>query len=241
MGRFGLLALRMRTKEGEVCEDRVAARPERGSWALCDGASACQDGGGWASVLAATLAEAGLESGLDGTLERARARYARREVKRSSEPAKGAAGADWLRQAAARRGSFSTALLAQVSPNAARLHVAACGDSVLFLLEGFRPLASFPLESPEAFDDSPPLLGSRPGQEEPFLRRSYDLRALRRPRFALASDALAAYLLGLGPERAEARFRAFVLEDEAAFGAFVRQETESGRLRRDDLTCLVVG
>lgn len=205
-------------------DDRLAFREDGLALALCDGASEGWDGAGWAEALAEALCR--IE-------DPERAVEAARAGRRF-----GAGGGGWLADAARARGSWSTALAVRLEAGGRRIAAAAVGDTVFFLLDGCRPVASFPLSDPEAFGSTPDLVAENGTECPAFARAEFSLAGLRKPRLALLTDALAARALA-EPEPGRAALWAFLLgAPDAAFRAWVRAEIEAGRLRRDDLTLL---
>lgn len=205
-------------------DDRYAIGPGGRALALCDGASEGWDGAGWAAALASALVR---------FEEPQAAVTAARATRRAA-----AVSGDWLTSAAQARGSWSTALALRLSPDGREAQAAAVGDTVLFILDGCEPLASFPLDDPGAFGSTPELVAENGDEEPSFHRASFSLHGLRRPRLALVSDALAARALA-EPRLGRNALWAFLLgASDAAFKAWVGAETEAGRLRRDDLTML---
>ncbi|HSV55745.1 MAG TPA: hypothetical protein VLH39_01370 [Magnetospirillaceae bacterium] len=205
-------------------DDRMALREDGQVLALCDGASEGWDGAGWAEALALTLCR--IE-------DPERAVEAARAGRRS-----GIRGDGWLESAARARGSWSTALAVRLEAGGRRVAVSAVGDTVLFILDGCRPVASFPLDDPGAFGSTPDLVAENGTETDVFARAEFSLAELRRPRIALLTDALAARALS-EPEAGRAALWAFLLgSPEAAFRAWARAEIEAGRLRLDDLSLL---
>ena len=109
----------------------------------------------------------------------------------------------------------------------------------MFLLDGCRPLASFPLDDPGAFGYHPGS-GAQNGEESVgFAEAEFSLAGLRRRRVALLTDALAARALS-EPEAGRNSLWAFLLgAPPSAFRAWAVAENAAGRrLRRDDLSLL---
>ncbi len=159
--------------------------------------------------------------------------------------------ASWLDEAAAARGSFSTALVVRVSRSGGFVRAYARGDTVLFIRDGLDTLAAFPLDDPGDFSLRPELVADRPaangsvgGASAPvpddFLSTIIPIGGLRRPVLCLATDALAARVLrAAGSERAEL-WDFLDRAGAAEVDAWARAETARGALREDDLTLLEV-
>ena len=211
-------------KDRGLGDDRMAVRSDGLALALCDGAGEGWDGAGWAGALAKALCR---------TEDPERAvRLAR--ASRAGRPA----DSGWLEDAARARGSWSTALAVRFEGGGRRVRAAAVGDTVLFLLDGCRPLASFPLDDPGAFGSTPDLVPENGDECIGFAWAEFSLAGLRRPRVALLTDALAARALS-EPEAGRSALWAFLLgAPPSAFRAWAIAETAAGRLRRDDLSLL---
>ena len=121
----------------------------------------------------------------------------------------------------------------------------AVGDACLFHVRANQLLASFPLEDPGAFDNSPALLPSRPNDIDAVLDSVAVGRGQwrSRDRFYLLTDALARWtLVECGAGRAPWEiFDAFDPDDPWRFGAWVNSRREHHDLKDDDVTMLRVG
>ncbi len=219
-----LLLKRSLPKDGGRGDDRLAWADGGRTLALCDGASEGWDGAGWAAALARALCR---HEDPERAVEEARAE--RRACAR---------GDGWLESAARARGSWSTALAVRLHAGGRRVSAAALGDTVLFILDGCRPVSSFPLDDPADFGSSPALVAENGSGGEDFLKAEFPLDGLKRPRIALLTDALAARALA-EPAAGRSALWAFLLgAPEAAFKAWAKAEIEASRLRRDDLSLL---
>lgn len=222
---FRLRRLLSLPTHGPFGEDRWAATAS--TWALCDGASEGYDGAGWAAILARALVLARCP---ELSVERARRAYAFQSESVLRD--------DWLGAAGRARGSWSTALCVRLSPGGSFGRVWARGDSVLFLRDGLRTVATFPELTALDFSRPPELVAARGTDAEPLRRAAFSLVGLRAPSLALATDGLAAYALGLD-EVARCEFWRFLARaDHATLRSWARAEVEARRLRDDDLTLL---
>jgi len=225
-------------KAGDPSEDRWAASPSAGRWALCDGASEGFDSSAWAHALAQGLARSGATSlavaNSRAAIAHSRATLAREAGGRMRDPG-------WLELRARSRGSWSTALLVEASPRGRSVLVSAIGDSCLLVLDGFALRSSFPMQAGDSFTSTPDLLGDceSPSLDPPFRRARIQLAGLRRPQLLLATDALAARLLATQSDR-DALFRFLRSASPAAFAAWARDEIAQGTMARDDLCLLWV-
>jgi len=217
-------------------EDRWAGRA--GAWALCDGASEGYDGAGWARSLARSLVST---NSTYSAVQQARTSYM---ASRSSLQGQLAGtDQDWLRERGAARGSWSTALLVRVSRLGGFLRAEACGDTVLFVRDGFDPVCSFPIDDADAFNQSPALIADRAGNDrgdDAFSSVTIMLGGLRRPSLVLASDALAARVLAVHGAERRALWAFLATADTPALQSWAASEHAGGRLRADDLTMLVL-
>lgn len=220
------LLVRSLPKDRGAGDDRFAWGDGGRVLSLCDGASEGWDGAGWAAALATALCR--MENPV-AAVEAARTR--RRAL---------GAGAGWLESAARERGSWATALVVRVRAGGRVVEAAAVGDTVLFILDGCKPVTSFPVDHASAFGDSPDLVAEN-GKESPrFVEAEFPLSGLRAPRLALVTDALAARALS-EPEAGRNALWAFLLGSPAkAFSAWARAEIRIGRLKQDDLTLVAV-
>lgn len=216
-------------------EDAACSWPQRGLYAVSDGASESYHSASWARVLvrrfiahpalgAEWLAEAITEynTGFDR------------------------AAMSWSAQAAFDRGSFATLLGLSVSRPEERVRLLAVGDSLAVLVSGGHLVASFPYERPEQFEARPMLLSTVSERNEALLRPAnlqamtaeWGLKGIVNPRIMLMTDALGAWLLAGGDERVE---ELLTLPSAAAFSRLVTEERAAGRMRRDDCTLVVLG
>lgn len=147
------------------------------------------------------------------------------------EVAPRAASLPWYAAAKAEQGAYAAALGCTWHPGG-RWTARAVGDCCLFHLRGGREQLRWPVEAPEAFDHHPALLPSRPHVLVPPTReREGGWQA--GDAFVLATDALAAWLMRVGPERA-------LTLDPAGFRSAVAAARADGTLRNDDVTLAVV-
>ena len=194
---------------------------------LCDGASESYDAAGWASELAAALAQAGPG---EEAVSLARHRYGRR----TETPG------DWLSELSRKRGSWSTALVAELGEGGLSLRLSAVGDTEAFVLDGLEVMLAFPVAAADGFTSTPDLVGEAPGPIPRFLSVQVPLARLRRPSVILASDALAARIL-TEPEASRGGLLRFLAgADGRDFTDWAEAEMEAGRLGHDDLSMLWV-
>lgn len=133
----------------------------------------------------------------------------------------------WYAAAKAEQGAFA-ALLGLTVQASGTWQAVSIGDCVLFQLRGETVRTAWPFSDPEAFTHRPVLLASRLLQSEISPEVSQGTWAAG-DTFLLASDALAAWLLRIGPSAG----RAFTPD---AFKEAIRLAREDGALRNDDVT-----
>jgi len=224
---FGRVSILSRPEHGDSGEDRWATCPGAGRWALCDGASSSWDAAGWAAELASALARKGP---CPEAIERARQRYSRR----CESPE------DWLSALSRRRGSWSTALVAEFGALGLSLTLSAIGDTEGLVLDGYGIVLAFPLVSAGDFTDRPALVGEAGQGALSFHRIQVPLAGLRRPSVVLATDALAQRILAEPTATRPALLGFLDRADDAAFRAWAEAEIDAGRLAPDDLSLVWV-
>jgi hypothetical protein len=220
----------------EEYEDAFAAAECR--FAVADGASEASFAGDWARLLAEgfVAAEGKPWQGLDW-LRPLRQRWAAAVDGRALP---------WYAETKREAGAYATLLGLALQPSAGKnpgtWQALAVGDSCLFHTRGGRVLAAFPLERSTAFGSQPPLLGSRPGAQEPQSEQARG-RYRRGDRFLLMTDALAQWFLAEDEQGAcpaeEVGGLLAAADPEAAFADWVGGRRGKG-LRNDDVTLLVV-
>lgn len=222
--RFRPLTLRSLPKDSGCGDDRVAWRKDGLVWSLCDGATEGYDGGGWADALSRSLC---MFQNPEEAVSYARESRLKKEL-----------ALDWLSEAARRRGSWSTALVVQVKAGSRKLRIFAVGDTVFFMLDGSEPLLSFPISDPSDFGSTPDLIPEKGNESIDFLTMDINLGSLKRPRFVIVTDGLAARILSEPPESRADLWRFLLGAPDASFRKWAQTEMDEGRIRRDDLTLL---
>lgn len=223
------------------CEDALAADVRGLRFAVADGATEGLDSRRWARLLVrawtspsmrGTAADdAGeLVACARGIGDRVRARWEGRTL-------------PWYLDDKARLGAFAAFVGVALDDDARAFEAVALGDSCLFVLEGGRIAASFPLTDAEQFRASPTLLPSnhaRFADVSPLVRT---LRADLAPgaTLLLLSDAISAwYLADAARDGAGARRLHALLDrdDAAGVAALVAEERAARRMRNDDVAVL---
>lgn len=231
---------------GETGEDRWAwARAGNGSscYVLCDGASESYDGATWAKTLAQVLARGLLMTGARiqthaqkehrrfiNLIQEAQKLYARQS--QMLVPGE----LEWLNRQALARGSWSTVLAVRFSPHDSYADLWVMGDTMLFLRDGDRFVASFPLLEAKATPDNPLLVPSRGAVPSEWNRRRLNLRTFHKPRLLIATDALGYYLLAR-PESERLLLWDFLSRARTeALDSWLMNEQRRGALPSDDCT-----
>jgi hypothetical protein len=234
---YQALALPKRGHTVAEYEDAAALNEERGRFAIADGATESSFAALWARLLVAEFAAATHPdlAPWGDWLPTLQQRWAE-QVGNHTLP--------WYAEAKLQQGAFATFLGLVVHDD--RWQAVAVGDSCLFQTRGDELRYSFPLFSAADFDASPWLVGSRGGDAATMERRT------RRAEgdwqvgdcLWLMTDALAKWFL----EQVETRGRPWLELDAVllspspkdAFADWVEGLRDSGRLRNDDVTLLVL-
>jgi hypothetical protein len=217
-------------------EDAFEIDVERGAAAVADGASDSSFSKAWAKLLVDSLKLWPLEASADPAtlvawLERPQGMW-RRLVAARPLP--------WHAQHKVQQGAFAAVVAAavRVDGDAVQWSALAVGDCCLFLVDGDRLAAAFPLDDPAAFGTSPYLVGTSPDANRAIadhLKRASG-EAKRGARLILASDAVAQWFLTAA--RAGERPWATLgdVADVAAFQALIDRLREAKAIRNDDST-----
>jgi hypothetical protein len=224
----------------EECQDAVAGAPERGRYAVADGASESADAGLWARLLVDDFVGSPARHLAWATwLPPLRGRWA---AEAAALPPGGAL--PWYLEERAREGAFATFLGVVVEDSV--WHAQAVGDSCLFQLRGGALLRAFPVQRADEFGGAPWLIGSRPSGAEVAGKRGQRAEGEWQAgdRLWLMTDALAQWFLrqaedGGRPWEALTRVLAEAAPD-AAFAAWVEGLRTANQLRNDDVTLAAV-
>jgi hypothetical protein len=236
----------------DECQDAAAADPDRGRFAVADGATESVYAAEWAQVLvdAFVVSDDGPPA-WPTWLPPLQARW--EEVIRL--PADAPPRPWYLEEALMRGGAFATFLGLVLEPSRPvdgetgapwKWQAHAIGDSCLFQVRRGELVLSFPLEQSTEFGSTPRLVGSRPGLGQPSRARSVIRRGDAEPddRLWLMTDALAHWFLRRTEEGGrpwdELSSLLVVADPERAFADWVDEQRASRCLRNDDVTLLVV-
>lgn len=221
----------------DINEDRRTFDTERGTLALCDGASESFNSSVWAQILADKFVAdpAVTPDWLAGAV----ADYVSRHDFESMS---------WSRQASYERGSFSTLLGVQHIPGNQTIEVLAVGDSLAVLADGDKLVASWPFAEPERFKERPTLFATLP-EHNGFVSdadfwtmrgRHFELGVLTNPYLVCVTDALGEWLLRQTQSGGDGLAKLLTLATEEDLIALVVEERAAGRMRVDDSTLLIV-
>jgi hypothetical protein len=224
-------------RNNEPNEDAFAHRCWRGTYAVSDGASTCFGAAEWSRIL------------VD--------RYV---LKPHFDPR-------WVAQAAAsfaalfdpttvpryvqdalERGSFASLLGVRVLHSHGKVRVFAIGDTVAFLCDGERVIATWPYTSPDQFDQSPILISTNEHYIDLLAKnapaRDYEVEwatnELAEPRLLCVTDALGLWLMSPGDDEPSRITTLLNAEIPEAFRDLVLAERDAARMRRDDTTMLAL-
>lgn len=187
--------------------------------AIADGATESAYAGEWAGL----LVRAACEAPLAAAAASARAQFAEAAARRTT-------GLSWYAEAKAAEGAFATILALTVAADGS-WRAEGIGDCVLFQLRGEALHLAWPITDPADFGNRPALVASGEDQPIPDILHT-EGRWVRGDAFLLATDALAAFLLGHDPLAAAGL-------QTHQFAAFVNDARQRG-MRNDDATLLEV-
>jgi hypothetical protein len=210
-------------------EDAMAWSRQQRRFAVADGASASAFARLWAQLLVRAYVAGRLQPDtLEHDLAPLQARWSA-DVERRDLP--------WYAIEQARRGAFA-ALAGLTIEDSGQWSALAVGDCCVFHLRGEALLQAVPLSDPEAFDNRPLLLGSRPVANVTLRTEGAIVTAQGTwqcgDTFLLMSDALAATFL-----RSEAALAALCFErTPAGFKDWVSQLRGERVLRNDDVSLM---
>jgi hypothetical protein len=228
----------------DECEDASAAAPDRGRFAVADGAAESFQGGLWARLLVDDFVR-GDEAHTDWGkwLPPLQARWAAEVGRRSAQGDRAGPALPWYLEARLQQqGAFATFL--GLTVESSNWQALAVGDSCLFHVRAGRLLLAFPLTRAADFTSHPWLVGSRTSPAEVPRKQGVRLQGDWRggDRLLLMTDALAHWFLddkeaGGKPWQA---LEGLLSGPEEAFADWVALQRGAGRLRNDDVTLLAV-
>jgi hypothetical protein len=217
------------SKRGEATESEDAAAVRPDAWpvraAVADGATESVFAGRWAERLVEGMVEReATPEALADALPDWQARW-RAEVGAQTPTA------PWYVQAKVTEGAFATLLALELQRDG-RWRALTVGDGGLFQLRDGTVQRAWPTAAPDAFTNRPALVPSRSDRSVPTPKTTHsDWRP--GDTFLLATDAVAAWLLRIGPAQA----RHWTAD---TFRAAVHAARAEDTLRTDDATLLVL-
>jgi hypothetical protein len=243
--RFQAFWLPKRGNAVEEYEDAHHGAPERGRFAIADGASESSFAAQWARLLVEAFVEGAApqpgpwSNWLPAIQQQWQAEVGGREL-------------PWYAETKVQQGAFATFLGVAVKSHAGimrtrrRWLAVAVGDSCLFQVRAGKLRRAFPIERARDFSNAPWLVGSRGGStalEEKTVRGHGDWAA--GDRLWLMTDALAQWFL----EVVEAGHRPWEAlepllsgpQPEARFAEWIEALRQTRALRNDDVTLEAVG
>jgi hypothetical protein len=237
----------------EECQDALACDPERGRFAIADGAAESPHSALWARLLVEEFV--GQREPLPewaSWLPSLQQRWAR-QVSRSAETVMdlvetAEADVPWYLEPGLNQGAFATFLGVVVEET--RWRALAVGDSCLFQVRQGHLWRSFPIERTVDFSNAPWLVGSRTSPGEVPHKNGVHQQGdwLPGDRLWLMTDALAHWFLGQFESgnqpwlALDPLLHAAGEEDAAdqAFAAWIESLRTARQLRNDDVTLLAV-
>lgn len=201
-------------------EDAYAGPAKQGHTfrlAIADGATESAYAREWAMALTEAFV-----IGEEQWLEHARMRWQQKTKRETPER--------WYLTLKKQTGAYATFLGIEMSPQGT-LKACAVGDSCLLHYRADRLIKSWPLEHAEAFSHQPVLLNSTDNSN--VVWQHLELHGHTGDVFVLATDALAQWLL---------RIQSWPnwLVSREQFEHAIQQGRTTGRLRNDDVTCLII-
>ena len=129
-----------------------------------------------------------------------------------------------------------------------KVRVFAIGDTMAFLCDGERVIATWPYTSPDQFDQSPILVSTNEHYNDPLAKGvaacnfevEWSTHVLVEPRLLCVTDALGLWLMSQGNDEPSRITTLLNAESAEAFRDLVLAERNAGRMRRDDTTMLAL-
>lgn len=224
----------------DECEDQLALSPDRGVFAIADGASDAAYSKIWAQILVEAFCEndsAALDpSTFETWLEACRQKWKEWEKSLLLKDL------PWFTREKLQQGSWSTFLGFRFHADSEWTdHVLwkaiAFGDSCLFVVQGDRLALAFPLENVGDFDTTPPLLSTLPQPVGEHLRiRSGSVSWGHK--IYLMTDALAKWFLDFYDQGGQPWGKLDVIVNESHLNALVCGLRDAGHMRNDDVALI---
>jgi len=228
------------------CQDASAGDPQRGRFAIADGASESSFAGWWAQMLVDDFVRSPIaEPEWETWLPPLQQRWARAIGQNGPDE-----GLPWYLEPGIQVGAFATFLGLVLQPGSHsghapwRWHALAIGDSCLFQVRGDALTLAFPVSHSTDFGNTPWLVGSRTSAGEVPRKQGQILQGdgFGQDRLWLMTDALAQWFLqrfetGHKPwEDLEHLLR--TQRPDQAFTGWIEELRQARQLRNDDVTLL---
>jgi len=220
------------TKPSE-CEDAIAVDVQALRFAIADGATEGFNSRRWAKRLVSAWIRRppgeinilSLRDDVSALGTKSTARFARRKL-------------PWYLEEKARQGSFAAFLGLQIAPDG-RWTALALGDCCL-IQETSSGASSFPLSTPEEFDNRPILVPSLIDNYPRCIEHARELAGVSLPGdlLLLMSDAIACWYLGAAEQNPSAKLRlhhALAHSNRKDATSLIVEERAARRLRNDDV------
>ncbi len=208
-------------------EDAYAGDPERGRFAIADGASESAFAGDWARILvrAYVRTPGSWSRWLPAARRRWRAKHQDLDL-------------PWYAEAKFAEGAFATLL--GIGFAGEQWQAEAIGDSCLFQVRDHCLRRAFPVRRSAEFGNQPNLLGSRPKGNTQLLTKRIHLTGDWRQGdvLFLMTDALAQWFLKKIEDRGQPWKVLQALETEAQFAQWLENLRAARQIRNDDVTLI---
>jgi hypothetical protein len=214
----------------EEYEDACAGDPERGRFAVADGASESAFAASWARILVTAFVK--VPGSWSDWLPAARKRW-RTRVEGRDMP--------WYAETKFQEGAQATLL--GVAFAEANWHAKAVGDSCLFQVRNNNLVRSFPISRSADFTNHPALLGSRPRGTTRLKSKRQHIKGDWQPhdKLFLMTDALAQWFLRKVEAGGKPWQELREIGSNEDFARWVNQQRQTGLLRNDDVTLVRIG
>lgn len=235
--RWSVLCAPKKGNSEDEYEDAWAIDPERGRYAVADGATESSFAGRWAQLVTGAFLRAPRPQDLAEWLAEPRRRWAA-EVMGLELP--------WYAEMKREQGAFATFLglgvLRPTAERAGKWRAVAVGDSCLIRVRRDGKIRSFPMRKSSDFGNQPRLIGSRGGPPPAPDHAAGSLGP--GDRLLLLTDALAQWFLhahenGGRPWKDVASVLSAKEPDEA-FAGWIEKLRQGDGMRNDDVTMLTV-
>jgi hypothetical protein len=222
----------------DECEDEVEARPETGHFAVADGATEASYAQQWARILVRAFPQipgTHLDpSSFETWLDACRREWSTWTASLNSK------SLPWFTQEKLSLGSFATFLgisfdFSTASEDSLIWRAVAYGDSCLFIVKDDTILReAFPIQEPDQFNLTPPLLGTAALPLGEWLR-ILPGSASQSDKMYLATDALAHWFIDSHRDFCKPWESLDTIRTEEDLGAFVSDLRATQRIRNDDV------